>query len=43
MLGKVDWLSFLGGVLFSMFVLPFLMNLIAKFRGTSSSANRKAA
>lgn len=43
MLSKVDWLSFLGGVLFSMFVLPFLMNLIAKFKGNASSANRKAA
>lgn len=35
-LGKIDWLWFAAGIIFSMFVLPFLMNFFAKMRGTGT-------
>lgn len=30
---KVDWIWFAAGILFVMFVLPFLMNMVGKIKG----------
>jgi hypothetical protein len=38
MLGKVDWVWFAAGILFVMFILPFLMNLLGKIKGRKAVA-----
>lgn len=34
---KVDWIWFAAGILFVMFILPFIMNFLGKLKGQRAS------